>query len=140
MIKRLFSHDGAWRDGIVIIRIFSGIIIFNFGLELFSADAMNGYKGWLTDLHFPAPLLMAKLGKIVELVGGALLVAGLFTRIATIALIITMSVIAFIMGKWDILSTDASWLLLLIFCCVLFSGPGKLSLDYLFFKSKKRVE
>ncbi|MBC7949765.1 MAG: DoxX family protein [Chitinophagaceae bacterium] len=136
MRNRLLSSTGVWSDGIVLIRIFSGIIIFNFGLQLFSVDAMNGYVGWLGDLGFPAPKQMATIGKVIELVGGAFLIIGLLTRITTVFLIVTMSVITFFMGKWDLLSSDSSWLLLLLFLCVLFTGPGRWSLDYFLFKKK----
>jgi putative oxidoreductase len=137
MNKQLFTSKGIWNGGIVIIRVLAGLIIFQFGLEIFSSEKMNGYKDWLTDLHISSPMLMAKLGKIAELVGGGLVVLGLFTRLATLALIITMSFIAFVMGSGEILSGDSAFLLLLIYLHFLFTGPGKWSLDHFLFEHRK---
>jgi putative oxidoreductase len=138
MIKQqLFTSKGLWNAGAIILRVIAGLTIFKFGLELFADDKMNGYRDWLTDLHFPAPMLMAKMGKICELAGGALLVLGLFTRLAAIALIITMIVIAFVMGDSEVLNADSPFLLLLIFLHFLFTGPGKWSLDHLLFERRK---
>jgi putative oxidoreductase len=138
MLKRIVdTSNGFWEAGAVILRVIAGLIIFKYGLEIFSADKMKGYFDWLTDLNFPAPKAMAYTGKICELVGGLLMALGLFTRLAAIPLIITMSVIGFIMGEPEFLAADGSILLLLIFLHFLFTGPGKLSLDYVLFRNKK---
>lgn len=139
VFNKLLTSNGAWKGGVVVIRIITGMIIFNFGLELFSNEKMAGYTEWLTDLKFPSPLLLAKTGKVIELAGGALLAIGLFTRLATMALVITMFFIAFIMGEGQILSGDSAFLLLLIFLHFFLTGPGKWSLDYLFFAKKKML-
>ena len=91
MVKKiLFTSSGLWEAGPVILRVVAGLIIFNYGLEIFSADKMRGYTDWLTDLNFPAPEAMAYTGKLCELIGGLLMTLGLLTRIAAISLIITM--------------------------------------------------
>ena len=137
--KSLFNPDGLWEAGAVILRVTAGMIIFKYGLEIFSADKMKGYFDWLADLNFPAPEWMAYTGKTCELAGGLLMTLGLFTRLAAIPLIITMSVIGFIMGEPEFLAADGSILLLLIFLHFLLTGPGKLSLDHILFAKKNAV-
>src|SRR6188474_512225 len=137
MINKIIgTSNGIWQAGTIILRVVAGLIIFRYGLEIFSADKMAGYTSWLTDLGFPYPRLMANIGKVIELTGGLLMAIGLFTRLAAIPLIITMSIICFVMGEPEFLAADASLLLMLIYLLFLFTGPGKLSLDYMLFKTK----
>jgi putative oxidoreductase len=137
--KNILTSKGLWEAGAVILRVVAGLIIFKYGLEMFSADKMKGYIDWLTDLKFPAPEAMVYTGKICELVGGLLMALGLFTRLAAIPLLITMSVIGFVMGEPEFLAADGSILLLLIFLHFLFVGPGKISLDHILFSKRKSV-
>jgi len=140
MVKKiLFTSSGLWEAGPVILRVVAGLIIFKYGMEIFSADKMRGYTDWLTDLNFPSPGAMAYTGKLCELIGGLLMTLGLLTRIAAISLIITMSVIGFIMGEPEFLAADGSILLLLIFFHFLLTGPGKFSFDHLLFSKRKNV-
>lgn len=134
--KNIFTSNGLWEAGAIILRVVAGLTIFKYGLEIFSADKMKGYFDWLNDLNFPAPKAMAYTGKICELVGGLLMALGLFTRIAAIPLLITMSVIGFVMGEPEFLAADGSILLLLIFLHFLLVGPGILSLDHVLFTKK----
>jgi len=141
MIKKfVYNPNGLWETGAVILRVIAGMTIFKYGLEIFSEDKMNGYISWLTDLKFPFPETMAYMGKVCELTGGLLMALGLFTRLAAIPLIITMTVIGFIMGEPEFLAADGSILLMLIFLHFLFTGPGKLSLDHLLFKAKNNTD
>ena len=140
MLKKfVYTSGGLWEAGAVILRVVAGLIIFKYGLEIFSADKMKGYTDWLTDLNFPAPAVMAYTGKVCELIGGLLMTLGLLTRVAAIPLILTMSVIGFIMGEPEFLAADGSILLLLIFFHFLLTGPGKFSIDHLLFSKRKNV-
>lgn len=140
MIKKfIYTPNGMWETGAVFLRVVAGLTIFKYGLEIFSAEKMNGYTSWLTDLKFPSPETMACIGKVCELTGGLLMAFGLFTRLAAIPLIITMAVIGFIMGEPEFLAADGSILLMLIFLHFFFTGPGKLSLDYILFRPKQNT-
>ncbi|HJS55562.1 MAG TPA: DoxX family protein [Chitinophagaceae bacterium] len=134
--KIVFTPDALWEAGAVILRVATGLIIFKYGLEIFSAGKMQGYTDWLNDLNFPAPETMAYAGKLCELTGGILMVLGLFIRLAAIPLLITMSVTGFVMGEPEFLAADGSILLLLIFLHFLLVGPGKFSLDHILFTKK----
>ncbi len=115
--------------GLDIIRIVCGAIIFSYGLEIFNSEQLAGYTEWLTDVGMPLPKVMAYIGKFAEISCGLLLTIGLFTRYASIPLVITMFVVNFVMldGK---IRTEPFYLLLL-FACFLFIGSGKISVDYL---------
>ena len=135
MLKRFLFANNPYDLGLTIVRIFAGIIIIPFGMEMFDAEAMSGYTKWLTDIGLPLPGFMAYLGKVAELVGGIFLILGLLTRLASVFLMITMAVITFVMSSGSI--TDMTFLLLLLFAVYLFSGGGKYSVDALIAKKLK---
>jgi putative oxidoreductase len=138
MKQQLLTSQGVWDKGILLVRVMTGLIILHYGLELFNPSKMSGYQQWLTDIHFPMPLGMARLGKATELAGGGLLMIGLFTRLISIPLIITMSVVTFIMGKGNIFADEQLPFLLMLLCLVFLSaGAGIWSLDYLLFDKKR---
>ena len=101
---------------------------------MFTVENMEGYTKWLTDVKVPAPELMAYVGKVAELVCGAMLVLGLFTRLASIPLMITMFVINFIMLEGNL--RESPFYLLLLFATFFFVGGGKYSLDEVIRKRK----
>ena len=111
------------------------------GFEVFDNAKMNEYTKWMSDLHFSFPDLMAYLGKGTEFVSGIFLTLGLFTRLAVIPLAITMIIICFGIGKGRIFMEDQHpFLFVLLAFLFFFSGPGKWSLDNVFFgKQKHRV-
>lgn len=138
MLKQLLSSNTIMKNWLILVRIFAGIIIAKYGLEIFNHDKMKGNTDWLTDIHLPAPVFMAYLGKATELIGGILLIIGLCTRLAAMALVITMSVIIFLMGKGNIFGDEQlPFLFLLLFVSFIFSGAGKWSLDSLLFDRKR---
>jgi putative oxidoreductase len=58
------------------------------------------------------------------------LILGLFTRLATIPLIITMCVVVFKVSKADVFGDAQTATLYLIgYVALLFTGPGKVSVD-----------
>ncbi|MEO1713457.1 MAG: DoxX family protein, partial [Bacteroidota bacterium] len=113
--------------GMDLIRILVGGIILSYGLEILDHEQMAGYTEWLTDVGMPMAGFMAYVGKVAELVGGAFLALGLFTRFSAIPLITTMFVVNFIMLDGNI-RTEPFYLLLL-FLSFAFLGSGKLSVD-----------
>ncbi|MEL7422843.1 MAG: DoxX family protein [Bacteroidota bacterium] len=137
-MKKLLHPNSKLHLGLDVIRILIGGIIISFGLEIFSTEQMQGYTEWLTKVGMPLPAFMAYVGKVSELVGGAFLLLGLFTRFSTIPLITTMFVVNFIMLDGSIRSEP--FYLLLLFSCFLFLGSGKLSIDFLMSSSRSSQE
>ena len=138
MKTKLFTSYPLWPHGIFIVRIFTGIMILPHGLELFDAHSMKETLGFLNEIHFPLATPLGYLAKISEFFGGILIILGLFTRIATIPLIITMAVLIKIMGGGSIFNDTSATLFLLLFLSLFFTGPGKWSLDYLLFDRKNK--
>jgi len=125
--------------GLAFIRIVTGGLMVFHGLELFDAEKIKSYGQWLTDLKFPAPVLMAYLGKGAEFAGGILLVAGFFTRFAALLIALTMLVVTFFMGSGKVFTDDQHpFLFVLLAALFFFTGPGQWSLDHLFFTDKNR--
>ena len=94
-------------------------------------------------INIPLPRINAMAAGSVECLGGVLLLLGLFARPVAVPLIFTM-IIAYvtadnealhaIFSDTDKFVTAAPFLYLLAALIVLAFGPGKLSLDALFFK------
>ena len=138
MLKKFFTTQVIFENWLIIIRAFIGLMIAVYGLETFNPEKMKGNVAWLTDVHFPVPIFMAYLGKITELAGGILLIAGLCTRFVSIALVINMSVIIIFMGNCKIFGdAQLPFLFLLFFLAFIFCGGGKWSLDSLLYNQKK---
>jgi putative oxidoreductase len=87
-------------------------------------------------LHIPAPGLNAVVVAYSELICGSLLLLGLFTRLATVPLIVSM-IVAILTAKlgdihsvFDLVGADEfTYLCVLIMLALI--GPGKASLDRL---------
>ncbi len=135
MTKRPLSFSPTVLSlGFAAVRIITGLLMVYHGWEVFDADKIEGYRQWLSDIKFPVPKLMAFAGKGAEFVGGLLLMAGLFTRLAALAIAITMLVVCFFMGHGRIFTDDQHpFLFFLLAALFFFTGAGKWSLDGLIF-------
>ena len=106
------------------------------GLEIFSAEKMNGYLQWDMFKNSSGKTLVYA-GKGAELVGGVLMIFGLFTRIAALILMGTMSYITFFVGEGRIWQEEQHPFLFVVLAMVfLFIGGGRWSLDHLIFKKR----
>lgn len=79
------------------------------------------------------PEIAAWLGTAVELAAPCLILVGLFTRLAALALIGLTLTIQFLV-YWNDYPSHLLWLAILVF--ILTRGPGPYSLDALFFKGR----
>ncbi len=95
---------------------------------------------FFASLSLPAPKLSAMAAGTTELVGGSLLLLGLFTRFATPPLIIVMAVAYYtsdhealvaIFSDTDKFTSATPFLFLYAVLIVFAFGPGRLSLDAL---------
>jgi putative oxidoreductase len=121
----------------LLVRLFVGYFFFETGWgKAQNLDAMTErFVGW----GIPVPGLSVVLSVYTELIGGALLMLGLGTRLATIPLLINMLVAIFtvnikkVAGLDEFVELDTP-LYALFFLWLLFSGPGWMSLDHLLWK------
>jgi len=117
----------------ILIRLLVGGVFLAEGIQKFLFPAALGV-GRFIKIGIPAPQFFAPFVGIVEILCGALLIVGLFTRLATIPLIIDISV-AIVTTKIPMLSragfwatvhearTDYCMLLGLVFLLLVGSGP-----------------
>jgi putative oxidoreductase len=133
--------DAIWvnrtKKAILLIRILVGWVFLSEGIQKFLFPEALGV-GRFTKIGIPLPQLMAPFVGVTEIICGALLLAGLFTRLACVPLLIDICValcstkiVTFMKnGFWGTLHearTDVSMLLGLIFLFLV--GGGTLALD-----------
>jgi putative oxidoreductase len=130
-------EDGAITKSVVLIRILVGWVFLSEGIQKFLFPAALGI-GRFTKIGIPAPQVMAPFVGTVEIVFGILILLGLFTRLATVPLLIDI-VVALASTKIPLLAkngiwatlhearTDVSMLLGLIFLLIV--GGGAFSMD-----------
>lgn len=122
----------------LIVRVIVGIIMVAHGWQKLTMMSPAGFgQQMLAPLGVPAPTLMGYVVTFVELVGGILLILGLFSRLAALLLTINLA-FAILLVKVNIgliappeMGAGAELDLALIagFLTILFAGPGALSLD-----------
>lgn len=131
------SQMDRYQAAIVLVRVLVGWVFLSEGIQKFLFPAALGV-GRFAKIGIPAPQVMAPFVGGVEIVFGVLILLGLFTRLATVPLLIDIVVallttkLPFLVrhGFWAALHearTDVSMLLGLIFLLIV--GAGSLSLD-----------
>ncbi|MDD2996001.1 MAG: DoxX family protein [Paludibacter sp.] len=123
------SNDTLVSYGLVVLRLAAGIFMLTHGWQkLSNFDTFSAV--------FPDPIGLGSglsLGLIVfaEFFCSILLILGLFTRLAAIPLVIGMAVAAFVMhGADPFAAKELSLLYLFIYLALIFTGPGRHSVDY----------
>lgn len=121
----------------LVARVIVGVIMAAHGLQKLLGGPAN-FGGLLGQLGVPAPTLMAFVVTFVELVGGILLILGLFSRLAALLLTVNL-VVAIALVKWSVgliapmdqpgAGMELDLALIAGFLVVLFAGPGPVSLD-----------
>ncbi|MGE3314971.1 MAG: DoxX family protein, partial [Planctomycetaceae bacterium] len=106
----------------------------------FDGPGIQGFAAGLEKMQIPQPLVNAYLAGGAEFFGGALLVLGLFTRLASIPLLVTMLVAVFVAHREAFSLKNGGMEYALTLACVVAGigllGPGCLSFDALFGKKK----
>lgn len=134
----LNQSPGVWYDGIALVRIMVGIMLIFHGWQLFTAHDMGLFTDLFFNMSIPFPEAVAYTGKIIELVGGLLLVVGLFTRLVTALLFISFLLVTFGLGEGRILSDNQlPFLYALISLIFFFTGAGRLSIDFILFINRR---
>lgn len=132
MLKSIFkvSHNTLTDTGLIILRLASGALMLTHGIpKLLNFNAIAESGQFLPVLS--SATLGLSLAIFAEVLMSLFLMAGLFTRLSVIPLIITMLVAAFVAHAGDPFSSKEPALLYLIpYLALLFSGPGKFSLDF----------
>jgi putative oxidoreductase len=156
IIDFLFRPSVTGQSSILIIRLMAGAVFFWEGILKFVY--VNQGVGRFTKLGFPFPESTAHLVATGEIIGGLFLIFGLFTRVTACYFIIQM-IVAVLSTKIDLYfgrsplplppapPKTGIWAVLheirsdyaQILCCLflLVEGPGRRSLDFIIYTSKK---
>ena len=76
---------------VIVIRLLVGLVFFEEGIQKFLFPAVMG-AGRFARIGIPAPEVTGPLVGLIEIVCGALLVLGVLTRVATVPLLVEITV------------------------------------------------
>lgn len=133
--SRLLSipHAGRWL-GPLVVRLVFGYFWLETGIA--KVQNLDGFTQRFVGWGIPHPAFNAALSAWTELLGGLLLMLGLFTRLVSIPMIINMIVALALVVSGHLMSLDDyveadEVLYITIFFWFLIAGPGRISLDTL---------
>jgi putative oxidoreductase len=133
-MKSLLSSKALSMDiGLLLLRLCCALMLLHGWPKFINFSAKSG--DW-PDPFYLGSTVSYTLTVFAELVCTVMLLLGLFTRAAIIPLIILMLVIIFIIHSDDSFSDrEHSIMYLMTYITLLFTGPGKYSIDRLIRKS-----
>lgn len=129
----LAVKEHAAATGLLAVRLALGLGMIAHAWFKLSVLTLSGFAGYLGSLGVPAPGLMSPLVTFVELLGGALIVAGFLTRPAAALLALILLVASFTAHAGRYFAANDGMELALnmavTFLALALLGPGKYSLD-----------
>jgi len=138
MLKKLLHADNA--KATMLIRLMVGLVFLSEGIQKFLLPALRG-AGRFESIGLPSPEFLGYFVGTFEIICGVMILFGLFTRFASIPLVIIMLVaisttkveILAEKGLWQMLhASRTDWAMLLGSIFLLIRGSGYWSLDKLF--------
>ncbi|MED4599410.1 DoxX family protein [Paenibacillus validus] len=126
--------------GLLVVRLVVGLLFIGHGAQKlfgwFGGYGPKGTGGWMESVGIKPGVTMAVLAGLMELLGGALLAAGLFTPLAAALITVTMlGAIVKVHGKNGVWSTTNGYeyplVLIAVAIAVALTGAGSYSLDAL---------
>jgi putative oxidoreductase len=131
-----FGRTDGWASvGMLFLRLVVGIVLFAHGWQKLFVMGVPNVAGFFGSLGIPAPGLMAWVVTLIELVGGAALILGLFTRfVAPLVAVVMLVAILTVKRSIGIIGAEGTGyeLDLLILggaLALMFAGPGIFALD-----------
>ena len=119
--------------GLLLLRLFIGILMLTRGIaKISNFDTLSS--------TFPDPLgignhLSLILITTAETAGSVFIIIGLLLRLAVLPMIFSMIVAAFLTpATITLASSELAILYLSVYIALLFTGPGRLSIDYSIYK------
>ena len=132
-MKKLFSTkytDNSISFALLVLRIALGGLMIPHGYQKLMSFAAKS-SGFSDPFHIGGPASMS-LTIFAEFFCAVFILIGLMTRLATIPLIVAMSVAVFIAHKGQVFGDgEHAALYLAGYITLLFTGPGKISMDKL---------
>ena len=137
MLKRIVQTDHSKTT--IIIRLMFGLVFLSEGIQKFLFPALRG-SGRFEKIGLPSPEFLGTFVGSFEIICGALILLGLFTRLAAIPTLIIM-LVAIATTKSEVLANDGfwammhgsrtDWAMLLGSLFLIIKGSGKWSVDEL---------
>ncbi|MFZ1676479.1 MAG: DoxX family protein [Saprospiraceae bacterium] len=125
--------------GLFILRAGTGLLLLPHGLQKLTAFGEKSSE-FYNFLHLGGPVSMA-LTIFSEVGCSILLILGFCTRLIIFPLILTMVVVVFLINGHATLGDKEEGLLYLIpFVVIFITGPGRISMDQLFFRKKQAAK
>jgi putative oxidoreductase len=138
--------DNRWKwqsYGIAAVRMIVGIVFLVHGCQKLFVFGIPGVAGAFAKMGIPAPGLSAFLATMAEFLGGAALLAGLFTRLAAIPVAFNMlvAILAVHLKNGFFLPTGFEYALTMLVanCALMMTGPGAFALDNLRSRTHRRT-
>jgi putative oxidoreductase len=123
---------------LALLRMILGAFLIYHGKEIFQPDLMQQYVTW-DAFKGPYAQFMAYAGKTAEFIAGITLLFGVFTRLGALLCAITFLYITFFVGQGKFWYEDQHpFLFALLGLLFVFVGPGKWSLDGMFFDQSEQ--
>lgn len=141
MADFLFKTDNS--KATLLIRLMVGVVFLSEGIQKFLFSEVRG-AGRFEKIGLPSPEFLGDMVGAFEIVCGALILLGLFTRLASIPLIIIMTVALAVtktevfadQGFWGMMhASRTDWAMLLGSVFLLIKGGGKWSIDHGFMRN-----
>jgi len=130
-MKTLLStkySDAAFNTGMLILRIFLGLVLMSHGYaKLIKFTSLRHH--FLNFFHMGSTLSLSLI-IFAELFCGFLIVLGMFTRLASIPIVIGMGVVFFIASNSDLFGAgERGAIYMAAAFMILLCGPGRISMD-----------
>ena len=84
------SQDQAVASGLLVLRVVVGLVFFMHGWQKLVDNGISATQQGFNAMGAPLPDITAVIVTLLELVGGAMLIAGVLTRIVGILLVVNM--------------------------------------------------
>lgn len=143
MIQKIISTANS--KTIILIRLIVGVVFLSEGIQKFLFPLIRG-AGRFEKIGLPYPDFLGSFVGTFEILCGALILIGLFTRLASIPTLIIM-IIAIVITKMEIFASNGfwqmmhasrtDWAMLLGSLFLIINGGGKWSIDKIYMKNKQ---
>jgi putative oxidoreductase len=108
MFKKITQTDHSKTT--ILIRLMIGLVFLSEGIQKFLFPAIRG-TGRFEKIGLPSPEFLGSFVGSFEIICGALILLGLFTRLASIPLIIIM-LVAIATTKTEVLANEGFWVMM----------------------------
>jgi putative oxidoreductase len=134
LVRKLFTMPVLPELWLNLLRVLTGaLLVYHGSSKVFGG--LGNLAAELAERGWPLPEFQAFAAAYIEFAGGILLVVGLFTRPAALAVVIQFAVLVFVFYAGDPFGKLEKALMFLALATYLFLvGPGKISVDYFLFK------